>query len=537
MSAPTQDENAGRLDEKNISQSAAEAAQLRLFLEIHRTVVSTLEIRDLLPAISKQLRHITRHRASRILLYDPLSGQLQVRALDVPNGNGVIHEGLLVPLQSTAEGWVYTKRKPLIVDRLDATRFPSDMTRRLLDEGVRSMCVTPLTCRDRILGVLSIGSPLEAAFKEEHMSLLGEVAKPVSIAIENSLNFERISELNMRLTKEKLYLEEHISRTVPGEIIGSSSAILHVLEQVNSVAPFDSSVLITGDTGSGKELVARAIHKVSKRRDHPFIKVDCASIPAGLLESELFGHQKGAYTSAYTDHIGRLELADQGSIFLDEIGELPLELQPKLLRAIQDREFDRLGGNKTVQVNVRLIAATNRDLLQMVEEGSFRRDLYYRLNVFPILVPPLRERRGDIAMLARHFMQKFARKMNKRLDSVSPQAMQSLLNWNWPGNVRELENVIERAVILSRGSILELPALELRNEPHRDQDLYLVDNSPVPNHLATERDMILAALEGSNWVIGTPSGAAAKLGIKRTTLHAKMKKLGIHRYSHGDSVA
>jgi formate hydrogenlyase transcriptional activator len=530
--------NHSREERKAPSQAISQSARLQLLLDIHGILVSALDMRKLLSATSDLLRPITRHCYSRLLLYDPLTTQLKTRALDFPHGKGLIHEGLLVPLLNCAEGYVYTKRKPLIVHRLETTSFPSEVTRRLLDEGVLSLCMSPLMCRDRILGLISLESETAGAFTESTLSLLTEISKPLSLAIENELNFERISALDERLTKEKLYLKEQIAQTQNGGgVVGSSPAILRVLEKVKSVAPFDSNVLITGETGTGKELVAKAIHKFSPRRDRPFVKVDCASIPAGLMESELFGHQKGAYTNAYTDRIGRLELAHQGTIFLDEIGDLPLELQPKLLRALQDHEFDRLGGNKSVEVDVRLIAATNRNLARMVEEGNFRGDLYFRLNVFPIVIPPLRERRRDIPLLARYFMHKFARKMSKRLDTISPHAMHALLNWTWPGNVRELENVVERAVILSQDSTLELPALELGVQPHRDPGLCLFDDALIPRSPGAEREIILRVLEDTNWVVGTPSGAAARLGLKRTTLHARMKRLGITRCCHGDDAA
>lgn len=525
-----------RCEEKRSSDKVSESAHLQLLLEINNILASTLETHEVLAAISHQLRRLMRHRYSRVLLYDACSGGLNIHMLDFPKGKGVVREGLLIPLQNTAEGWVYTRRKPLIVDFLTTSQYPAEITERLLREGVRSMCLTPLICHDRILGVLSIGSEHERAFNEDDLCLLNEVAKPVSIHIENSLNFENISDLKERLTKERLYLQKHTSESGVGEnMVGSSPALLHVLERVNTVARFDSSVLITGETGTGKELVARAIHKLSLRRDHPFIKVDCASIPVGLLESELFGHEKGSYTNAYTDRVGRLEMADQGTIFLDEIGDLPLELQPKLLRALQDHEFDRLGASKSVRVNVRLVAATNLDLPRLVDQGRFRQDLYYRLNVFPIVVPPLHERRKDIPLLARHFVQKFGRKMNKQIESVSAGAMDYLLNSAWPGNVRELENAIERAVIVSQGPILELAALDSKDGVPGNGHLRPRGNARGGNDPLTERETILRALEESNWVVGTSSGAAAKLGIKRTTLHARMKKLGICR--HGDKIA
>src|SRR2546422_901465 len=331
-----------------------------------------------------------------------------------------------------------------------------------------------------------------------------------------------ISELKDKLVQEKLYLEQEIRGEMNfEEIVGNSPALKRVLHLVEIVAPSDSTVLLLGETGTGKELIARAIHDRSRRNERTLVKLNCAAIPTGLLESELFGHEKGAFTGAIAQKAGRLELADKGTLFLDEIGDISLELQPKLLRALQEREFERLGSTRTQKVDIRLIAATNRDLQEMVADGKFRSDLFYRLNVFPIHVPALRERVDDIPKLVRHFVTKFANRMNRMIDSIPVPAMRALQQWHWPGNVRELENFIERAVILSRGSALNVPISELQSTP-------VVPD--IPTTLAdSERDHILRILRETNGLVGGPNGAANRLGLKRSTLQSKMRKLGISR--------
>jgi formate hydrogenlyase transcriptional activator len=354
--------------------------------------------------------------------------------------------------------------------------------------------------------------------------LLSWIGAQVALAAANSLAYQEISSLRDKLAKEKLYLEEEIQTEYNfEEIIGESRALKLVLKEVQTVAATDSTVLILGETGSGKELVARALHNRSNRRERTFVKLNCAAIPTGLLESELFGHERGAFTGAIATKIGRFELADRGTIFLDEVGEIPLELQVKLLRVLQEQEFERLGSTRTIRVNVRVIAATNRDLGRMVEEQQFRSDLYYRLKVFPVTVPPLRDRVEDIPLLVRHFAQKLALRMKKRIETVPSEAMKALQAYHWPGNVRELENLIERAVILTQGSDLVVSLAELKRTPGH------VTNSRTTTLEQAEREHILKALRESEWIIGGPVGAAAKLGMKRTTLQSKMQKLGISR--------
>ncbi len=388
---------------------------------------------------------------------------------------------------------------------------------------MRSLCCVPLITRDRALGAITAASFRDEAFSHKDLELLAHVANQVAVAVENALAFEEIAELKNKLAEEKLYLEDEIrSERNFEEIIGESTGLKNILKQVETVAPTDSTVLIQGETGTGKELIARAIHNLSSRRERTFVKINCAAIPTGLLESELFGHERGAFTGAIAQKIGRFELADRGTLFLDEVGDIPLELQPKLLRVLQEQEFERLGGTRTTKINVRLVAATNRDLVQMVADREFRSDLFYRLNVFPVQVPPLRQRREDIPVLVRYFAQKYARQMKRTVDSISGETMTALTNYHWPGNIRELENLIERAVILSRGPVLEVPLAELREPAEQFPD-------SVQTMEASERDHILRTLKDTHWILAGPNGAAARLGMKRTTLQSRMQKLGIQR--------
>jgi formate hydrogenlyase transcriptional activator len=365
----------------------------------------------------------------------------------------------------------------------------------------------------------------EQDFTPAESELLSQVAHQIAIAVENALVYQEIAALKERLSKEKLYLEEEIRTEYNfDEIIGESVTLRKVLKQVEVVAPTDSTVLVLGETGTGKELIARALHDRSGRRERTFVKMNCAAIPTGLLESELFGHERGAFTGAIAQKVGRFELADGGTLFLDEVGDISLELQSKLLRVLQEQEFERLGSTRTIKVNVRLVAATNRDLVQMIAGKEFRSDLYYRLNVFPLTVPALRDRREDIPLLVRYFAQKFARRMNKKIDSIPTEGMTTLSRYHWPGNIRELENLIERAVILSQGAELYVPLAELKTVTNAEAQ-------PITSLEAAERDHIMRALQAAKWIIGGPAGAAVKLGMKRTTLQSKMQKLDISRPS------
>ena len=417
-------------------------------------------------------------------------------------------------------GETFKTGKPFVLNRLDPSEVPPEMYAKASGEGMNSFCDIGLVSRNRPLGVLALARREENTFDDDEVAFLTQVAHQVAIAMENALAYREIAELKDKLDQEKLYLEDEIRGEMDFEgIVGQSSALRNVLRLVETVAPSDATVLLLGETGTGKELIARAIHERSRRQDRTFVKLNCAAIPTGLLESELFGHERGAFTGAISQKMGRLELAHQGTLFLDEVGDIPIEIQPKLLRALQEREFERLGSARTMKVDVRLVAATNRNLEKMIEDREFRSDLYYRLNVFPIRVPPLRERPEDIPLLVRYFVQKYERRMEKRIESIPSVALKKLSSWHWPGNIRELENFIERAVILSHGSALEVPVSELR--PGNASVLI-----PRPRG-SVERDEILRILKETNGRVSGPKGAATRMGIKRTTLISRMKKLGI----------
>ena len=502
---------------------ARERDRLRLLLEVNNALVSTLDLHQLLIAISACLRRVMNHDYASLGLYEPDAQQVRLQALDFPKGKGLLHEEMVFPIEGTPSGEVVRTRKPLLISGVDLDRYESNVSRLFIAEGLRSGCIVPLVTANRTLGTLSLSSLRPGAFSQEDVDLLMRVANQVAIAIENALAYREIAELKNKLADEKLYLEEEIRTEYTfEEIVGESPALKRVLSQAETVAATDSSVLVLGETGTGKEVIARAIHNLSQRRERTFVKVNCAAIPTGLLESELFGHERGAFTGAIAQKVGRFELAHRGTLFLDEVGDIPLELQPKLLRVLQEKEFERLGGTRTQQVDVRVVAATNRDLTQMVEDRLFRSDLYYRLNVFPIVVPPLRDRAEDIPLLVRYFAQKHARRMDRRIETIPAEEMEALTRYHWPGNVRELENLIERAVILSRGPALHVSLPEGRLSGDG------LGTSPLTLE-AAEREHILSALGETNWVIAGPGGAAARLGMKRTTLQSRMAKLGISR--------
>ena len=421
-------------------------------------------------------------------------------------------------------GLALERRRPAIANTLpDLKAFAHAVPQLLVMKGFQSMCSLPLLSRDRVIGCLNLASHQEQAFSEQDVEFLSQVAGQIALAVDNALAYQEIHTLKDRLTEEKLYLEEEI-RVEHGfdDIIGESRALKQVLGQVEIVAPTDATVLILGETGTGKELIARAIHRLSGRHARTFVKLNCAAIPTGLLESELFGHERGAFTGAIAQKVGRFELAHGGTIFLDEVGEIPLELQSKLLRVLQEQEFERLGSTRTIRVDIRLVAATNRDLAKLAEEGRFRNDLYYRLNVFPLTLPPLRERRQDIPMLVRYFAQHYAARMKKSIESIPAPTLEALSRYHWPGNIRELENLVERAVILTQGTQLHVPLQELRLvEPERAAASQTLQDA--------ERQQILRVLRETKWTIGGPDGAAARLGLKRTTLTSKLKKLGLSR--------
>jgi formate hydrogenlyase transcriptional activator len=416
--------------------------------------------------------------------------------------------------------------KPLVVRATDLDRYPGKTFHQFVALGLKSACSVPLTTRERILGTLLLCRMTDEAWSAEDVEFLKQIGLQVAIAVENSLAYLELAEMKDRLATEKLYLEDEILLDHNfGNMVGEGPAFQSVLKNVQIVAPTDSSVLILGETGTGKELVARAIHELSARKKGSFVKVNCAAIPSSLLESELFGHEKGSFTGALAQKMGRFELAHQGTLFLDEIGEMPLELQPKLLRAIQDQEFERLGGNRTIRTNVRFVAATNRDLKAMVNENRFRADLYYRLHVFPLEVPPLRERREDIPLLTRYFVQRHAQRMGRNIETIPAAALEALTQYHWPGNIRELQNVIERSVILTAGSTLNIAMPEFM-ESAAPGSLYTRNSSASQ---IVERERILRALEEAKGQVGGPDGAAARLGLKRTTLQSRMRKYNIAR--------
>src|SRR5271156_4002720 len=509
-----------------------ERDRLRLLLEITNGVTSRLDLRQVVEALSTNLFKVMQCDVSALLLPDSESGALRVTMLHNPDARGPFREGSLVPMNSSISGQVMRKAKSVRIDSFEHVRDDPEiygnpdgrlLYESVVKEGLRTGCYLPLVGRDRVVGVLMLCRRSDNAFQNDDVILLEQVAGQVAIAVENTLEYERATKDRDKETKQRLYLEEEI-RAEFGEIVGESPALNTALSLVSVVAPTDSSVLVLGETGTGKELIARPIHNLSGRRERAFVKLNCAAIPLGLLESELFGHERGPFTGAIAQKTGRFELADKGTLFLDEVGDIPLELQAKLLRVLQEQEFERLGSNRTHKVDVRLIAATHRDLPAMVKQGTFREDLYYRLKVFPINVPPLRQRTEDIPQLAWHFTEIYARRMNKRIDTIPSETMDALVRYRWPGNVRELQNFIERAVILSPRSVLRAPTSEL--EPLQTPK---GSNAPMNGLAEVERDHILRALEASNWVIGGQSGAAARLGMKRTSLAYRMKKLRIRR--------
>jgi formate hydrogenlyase transcriptional activator len=522
--------------------------RLQLLLNLTSRITSNLEHRELFRAIAANIREVMQCDAVALSLLtsEPTTAKLWV--LDFPRGKGLIREEEIFTIAGAGKRVLETL-KPTVMDRYDPAEVPPELYDRLVGEGAKSCCLIPLVNRGRPLGVLSLVRTTETPFTPHDVEFLTQAAGQIAIAIENALAFREISDLKDKLAQEKLYLEEEIRSEMNFEnIVGNSRTLKHVLELVETVAPSDSTVLLLGETGTGKELIARAIHDRSRRKDRTFVRMNCAAIPTGLLESELFGHEKGAFTGAIAQKVGRLELSDQGTLFLDEVGDIPFEIQPKLLRALQEREFERLGSTHTRKVNIRLVAATNRDLEGMIADKEFRSDLYYRLNVFPIRVPPLRERREDIPLLVSYFVQKFAKQMQKKIESVSPAVMKGLAAWEWPGNIRELENFIERAVILTRGKSLEAPLGELRKlnsegsaTATRDsgqqdiarivkETLHALNGSKngADDRTQKQREEIVRTLAETKGRVGGAEGAAARMGINRTTLISRMKKFGIN---------
>jgi formate hydrogenlyase transcriptional activator len=517
--------------------------RLQLLLNLTSRITSSLNLREVLRAIAANIREVIQADLVTVSLPDRASGQIRVFAVDFPHGKGLIKEDLLVA-PSAATKKAMDTLKPVVLDSRDYDNCVSGATEIAAAEGLKTKCIIPLVNRDRVLGILCPSRTTETPFVPEDVDFLSRASGQIAIAIENALAYQEISELKDKLAQEKLYLEEEIRSDSGFErIIGKSAPLKHILELVDTVASSDSTVLLLGETGTGKELIARAIHDRGRRKDRTFVKLNCAAIPTGLLESELFGHEKGAFTGAITQKIGRLDLADQGTLFLDEVGDIPIEIQPKLLRALQEREFERLGSTQTRKVNVRLVAATNRNLEKMVADREFRCDLFYRLNVFPIRMPSLRERKEDIPLLVSYFVQKFAKQMQKQIESVPSAVMKGLTAWEWPGNIREMENFIERAVILTRGRALEVPLTELQktetemaldtgvNKKRATRKAFRSGpdvNSGAEEYERKQREEIIQALTACKGRVGGSDGAAIQLGISRTTRIYRMRRLGIY---------
>jgi formate hydrogenlyase transcriptional activator len=512
------------------SKLQKEMDRLHMLSDINNLLSSNWDVALLFPRISAHIRRVLQQEMAGFLLYDAANDSLIRVALDFPLSKGFLApspiSGKRHPAMQALE-----KSLPIIFSPEELRSFDSTIARSLLAEGLQSLCCVPMLRPKGPLGVLVLGSTRSDAFLSEDLSLLTQVANQLALAMENHLAASEIKLLHQRLGEERKVLEGEIEYHGHfTEIVGNSPALRQVLQQVATVAASGATILILGETGTGKELIARALHRMSRRKDAPFIRVNCAAIPMGLLESELFGHEKGAFTGAISQKIGRMELAHGGTLFLDEVGDIPLELQPKLLRALQDQEFERLGSTRTVKVDMRLIAATHRNLPEMVAQNQFRSDLYYRLSVFPIHVPPLRERKEDIPLLVRYFVRQFSLRMERHVESIPPGTIDALLQWQWPGNVRELENLMERSVILSEGGVLRVPLSELRVPAAA-----VVPQEPNQSLDSAERQHILRVLRETHGQISGPDGAANRLGLKRTTLQSKMQRLGITRQDYSGS--
>ncbi len=504
--------------------ATASGGPYRALLAVSEAIISHRDLSALFHELAGRLHEVVRFDYLGLVIHEAASQTMRLHILE--GHEATTRPWVEFPVEELPEGLVWQTQQPLILaDVAEETRWPRFLE-QVRPSGGRSVCELPLTTSRRRLGTLVLVSKQLTAYDAADVGFLQHVANQVALAVENALAFQEIEALKDQLSQEKAYLEEE-ARTEHnfGEIIGESLTLRRVLKQVETVACTGSTVLIGGETGTGKELIARALHDLSPRRERTFVKLNCAAIPTGLLESELFGHEKGAFTGAISQKMGRFELAHQGTLFLDEVGDIPPELQPKLLRVLQEQEFERLGSTRTIRVDVRLVAATNRDLARMVADGRYREDLYYRLNVFPLVLPPLRERPEDIPRLVRHFTQRFARRMGRRIETIPTAVMETLARYRWPGNVRELQNVIERAVILSPGPTLQIPLGDLPPA----EPLAPAPTTAGATLAAAEREHILGALRETDWVLGGPKGAAARLGMKRSTLQWKMKKLGLSR--------
>ena len=518
--------------------TAAQAVRYRTLLEINNAVISSLTQDTLFHAIARAIRHVVAFDRTAIFLHDRERDVLRLFVLESSLPTSYFTVGLEMPPGDSHVGCVF-KTQRFLLRRDLATEREYPMEDRALEDGVRSYVIVPLVTRGVAIGALAVASVKPNQYSESDAAFLGEAAGQIALALENMKAYEEIAALKARLEHENVYLQEEIHREHNFvEMVGSSPALLAVLRQVDRVAPTDSTVLVSGETGTGKELIARAIHDRSARRGRPLVKVNCSAISAGLVESELFGHVKGAFTGALERRIGRFELADGGTIFLDEVGELPPETQVKLLRVLQEREFEPVGSNRSLRVDVRVIAATNRSLEDAVCAGRFRADLFYRLNVFPLAVPPLRERASDVPQLVMFFVARFAKKFGKGVDAVSPETMERLTRYAWPGNVRELQNIIERGVVLSEGPTLELgPGLLPRSAAGAPSAEAPASRAVPSSGLDTlleevERNHILAALEQAGGVLEGARGAAKLLKLHPNTLRSRMEKLGIRRSGH-----
>jgi formate hydrogenlyase transcriptional activator len=506
-------------------EAVRERDRLQTLFDITNALVSKLSLEELFSAISGQLSRVIRHDFSVLTTRDE-SGGLDLAALHFTGAPLFDKEQAHVDPEGMPTAEALATGKPVVVRDVDLDQYPSPHFRQFVDWGCKSACSVPLVTNNGTLGTLEVVRTTSDAWTDEDVDFLMQVARQVAIAVENALSYRQLREIKERLATEKLYLEDEIRLdNNNGNMVGAGAAFESLVNSLQIVAPTDATVLILGETGTGKELVARAIHELSSRSKGNFVKVNCAAIPASLLESELFGHEKGSFTGAVAQKIGRFELAHHGTLFLDEIGEMPLELQPKLLRAIQDQEFERIGGNRTIRTDVRFVAATNRDLKAMVDENTFRADLYYRLHVYPLSVPALRDRREDIPLLTRYFVQKHAQRLGRKIESIPTQAMDALIGYDWPGNIRELQNVIERSVILSNGSELRVSMPEFGGKPPAGALHGRASNVSE----AAERARILRALKEAKGLVAGPNGAAARLGLKRTTLQSRMRKYNITR--------
>ena len=498
---------------------------MHALFDITDALQSGLPAGELFSAISKRLRPVINHVAGSLILLDQPTGKLHIAGVDSPRGREpkIDENDRSFSPEGLPNADAMTSGKPVVTCGPDFQRFPSPLYRKYAELFSAPGCWTPLIGKNGSLGTMAMNREEGEPFTEDEVDLLVHVSRQLALTIENSIAYRELAEMKDRLATESLYTEEtRFDQNVSG-MVGESPAFQEVVRNIRIVAPTGSTVLVQGETGTGKELIAQALHELSERSKQPFVKVNCAAIPATLLESELFGHEKGSFTGAFTQKIGRFEMAHKGTLFLDEIGEMPLELQPKLLRAIQEQELERVGGNRTIHVDIRIIAATNRNLKQMVEEGKFRSDLYYRLHVFPLNVPSLRERRGDIPLLTHYFVQKHAQRMGRNIETIPTSALEALTRYDWPGNIRELQNVLERAVILTHGSSLHVEMSELKANA---DTLY---SRPSEASQASERDRIIKALAEANGQVGGPNGAAARLGLKRTTLQNRMRKYMIAR--------